>query len=191
MSNADGFERLHVANIDFPEFYASVLGGLDAARTFYDSLSGSGVEAKRTAKVILNQAARMVWLADRIQEVSRGRPALPITFFIIAAEAVAKLADGFEDEGQSRHYVRQFFSVFCTKEQRARAHRALERAAPLPPTSPDAIADYLYSIRCDVVHQGRYFEMTVPSDLCVAEVRAIVLEGAAKAARDVAATSDS
>jgi hypothetical protein len=175
-------EPLHVANIDVPEFYASVLGGLAAARAFYDSLSGSGLVAKRTAKVILNQAARMIWLADRIQAVSKGRPALPITFFIIAAEAVAKLADGFEEEGQSRVYVRRFFSDFCTEEERARAHRALEWAIPRPPTSPDGVADYLYSIRCDVVHEGRYFEMTLPSDLCVAAVRSVVLEGAVRAA---------
>ena len=132
----------------------------------------------------------MVWLADRIQEVSRGRPALPITFFIIAAEAVAKLADGFEDEGQSRAYVRRFFSEFCTEHHRARVHHALEWAVPRPPPSPHAIADYLYSIRCDVVHEGRYFEMTVPSDHCLAEVRMVVLEGVVQAARNVAAGSD-
>ncbi len=128
MSDPD--ERLHVANIDFAEFYALALGGLDEARAFYESLSGSGVEAKRTAKVIVNQAARMVWLADRIQEVSKGRPALPITFFIIAAEAVAKLADCFEDEGQSRVYVRRFFSDFCSEEQRARPSRIAAGDSP-------------------------------------------------------------
>jgi hypothetical protein len=186
MSDAHGLERQHVANIDVPDFYASALGDITAARTLYNSLSGSGVEETRTAKVILNQAARMVWLADRIQDVSAGRPALPITFFIIAAEAVAKLADGYEDEGKSRHYVRRFFSVFCTEDQRRRAYRALQWAVPLP-QSPDEIADYLYSIRCDVVHEGRYFEMSVPSDACVGEVRAIVLEGAANAAQSVAA----
>lgn len=183
-------ERLHVANIDVGEVFAPVLGGVDPARAFYASLSSSGVEARRTAKVILNQAARMVWLADRVQEVSKGRPALPITFFIIAAEAVAKLADGFEDEGQSRAYVRRFFLDFCSGEQRARAHRALRLAVPLPLPSPDDIADYLYSIRCDVVHEGKYFEMTVPSDHCVAEVRLVVLEGAVRAAQTVAARSD-
>jgi hypothetical protein len=187
---SDADERLHVANIDFAEFYAPAIGGVEPARAFYDSLSGSGLEARRAAKVILNQAARMIWIGDRIQEVSKGRPALPITFLIIAAEAVAKLADGFEDVGHSHAYVRRFFFDFCTEDQRTRAHRALQWAVPLPPPSPDDIADYLYSIRCDVVHEGRYFEMTVPSDHCVAEVRMVVLEGAVQAARNVAARSD-
>jgi hypothetical protein len=89
MSDAHGLERQHVANIDVPDFYASALGDITAARTLYNSLSGSGVEETRTAKVILNQAARMVWLADRIQDASAGRPALPITFFIIAAQGLA------------------------------------------------------------------------------------------------------
>jgi hypothetical protein len=56
---------------------------------------------------------------------------------------------------------------------------------PPPPDSPGAIADYLYEIRCDVVHRGRYFEMTVEDDACVREVRAVILEGAVQAAREM------
>jgi hypothetical protein len=186
---SDPNERRHVANIDIVEFYTPAFGGRVPAQLFYESVSNTGVPGKQTAKVILNQAARMIWLGDRIQEVSLGRPALPLTFCIIAAEAVAKLADGLEEEGKSRAYVRHFFSDLCTAEQRAGIHLALQWANPRPPSSPDDMADYLYSMRCDVVHEGRYFEMTVPSDLCVGEVRMVVLEGAIQAARNVAARS--
>jgi hypothetical protein len=82
--------RAHIANIDFPALYAAAAGSLDAARTLYASLSYTGREEDRTAKIILHQAARMVWLADQIDAVARGRPALQIMFYMVAAEAVAK-----------------------------------------------------------------------------------------------------
>jgi len=69
---------LHVAAIDFPAFYAEAAGGPDIARMFYESLSNAGSEVRLTAKLILHQAGRMVWLADRIDAVARGRPALQI-----------------------------------------------------------------------------------------------------------------
>lgn len=183
MTDADGGERRHVADIPYADFYADTLG--EDARTFYDSLPAWGSEAVRTAKVMLHQTARMVWLADRIQEVSKGRPAVPITFYIIAAEAVAKLAAGFAKEGQSRRFVREFFAKRCTEAQRARMHRALEWATPSPPRSPDGLWEYLYRVRCDVVHEGRYFDMTVEDEVCIAEVRTVVLEAALNTARAI------
>jgi len=144
--------RPHVATIDFPEFYAETMGSLEAARAFYDSVSHTGSEAGRTAKTILNQAARMVWLADRIDAFSRGRPALQIMFYMIAAEAVAKLAAGYDGEKQSKFYVRQFFTKYCSDAQRHRIYRALEWASPMPPSSSDEVVDYLYEIRR---HRGR------------------------------------
>jgi hypothetical protein len=177
---------LHVAAIDFPEFYAEAAGGLEAARALYDSLSRGSSEALGTARDIMHQAGRMVWLADRIDTVARARPALQIMFFMIAAEAVAKLAAGYEGERKSRPHVQLFFAKYCTAVQRARVYRALEWAVPRPPTSPDTIADYLYDIRCDVVHRGRYFGMTLPDEACIREVRAVVLEGAVRATQDLA-----
>jgi hypothetical protein len=132
----------------------------------------------------------MVWLADRIDAVARGRPALQIMFYMIGAEAVAKLAAGYEGEGKSRAHVRLFFSKYCTAAQRERIRRALEWAVPLPPPSPEAIADYLYKIRCDVVHRGHYFEMTLPAEECILEVRTVVLEGTIRAAQELSKASD-
>jgi hypothetical protein len=182
---------LHVAAIDFPEFYAEAAGGLEASRALYGSLSHTGSDALRTGKVILHQAARMVWLGDQlVAAVARGRPALQIMFYMIAAEAVAKLAAGYEGEGRSRAHVRLFFDKHCTAAQRERIHRALDWAVPRPPRSPDAIADYLYDIRCEVVHRGHYFEVTLPAEECIREVRDVVLEGAVRATQDLAKAAD-
>jgi hypothetical protein len=177
--------HLHIANIDFPAFYTDAAGSLAAAREFYGSISHAGSESLRTAKIILHQAARMVWLADRIDPLARGRPALQLLFFMIAAEAVAKLAAGYKGERKSREHVRLFFSTYCTPAHRERIHRALEAATP-PPKSAEEIADYLYTIRCDVVHRGRYFDMLLPDDTFRLEVRAVILEGVFRAAQEVA-----
>ena len=173
----------HVANIDFPEFYAAAVGGLKDARAFYDSLSNTGSEARRIAKIILHQAGRMVWLGDQLDKVARGRPALQIMFFIIAAEAVAKLAAGVEEEGRSQEYVHKFFATYCTNAQRERLYHALREATPHPPSSVGAIVDYLYEVRCDVVHRGKYFDVNLPNPLD--DVRAVILEAAVLAARKV------
>jgi hypothetical protein len=176
----------HIANIDFPGFYAEAAGGLDAARELYDSLSNPGVPGRATAKLMLHQAGRMVWLADRVKAVSEGRPALQILFYMIAAEAVAKLAVDYDGDSESWKHVLIFFAVCLNPEQRNRMHRALEWAQPPPPTSPEELADYLYGLRCDVVHEGRYFEMTVLDDVCVTAVRSVFLEGVIGASRKVA-----
>ena len=177
--------RAHIAHIDFPAFYAEAVGSLSAARELYESLSYTGSERHRTAKIMLHQVARMVWLADQVDAVARGRPALQIMFYMIAAEAVAKLGTGYDGDGESRKHVHVFFTRFLTAEQRNRMLRALEWAQPRPPSSLDELVDHLYGVRCDVVHEGRYFDMTVPDDACVRAVRSVFLEGAVGAARDV------
>src|SRR5262245_7955519 len=147
---------IHIANLDFPVFYAGVAGSLAAAREFYESLSPHSKD-HQTAQLILHQVARMVWLADQIDAVAFGRPALQVMFGIIAAEAAAKLAAGYEGEKKSGEHVGLFFSEYCTAAQRERIQRALEsatlhrpglrgrhRVRPERPESPDGVADYLY-----------------------------------------------
>ena len=185
----------HVANIDFPIFYAPAFGNDDSkSRDFYKSLT------QTPARVVLHQAARMVWLGDQIDQVARGRPALQILFLMIAAEAVAKLADSFEDEGQSRKYVKQFFLKICSDDHRVQLGRAFRGSAGWL-TAEDAV-DFLYVVRCDVAHWGKYFELHLPrpeldekeliirreettlvATIPIGELRRIILEGAVLAAR--------
>jgi len=184
-----------VANIDFPTFYAPAFGNDDSqARAFYKSLT------ETPARVVMHQAARMVWLGDQIDQVARGRPALQILFFMIAAEAVAKLADGFEDEGQSRKYVRRFFLNICSDDHRARLAGAL--CGSVGWLSAEEVVDFLYDVRCDVAHRGKYFDLHLPrpeldeaelvvnwrektlfATITIGELRRIVLEGTVLAAK--------
>jgi len=187
--------RPYVANIDFPAFYAPAFGGNEAlSREFYAALTD------RTAKIIIHQAARMLWLSDQIDEVARGRPALQILFFIIAAEAVSKLQADFEGEGQSRFHVRRFFLELCSDELRSRLAPAFQSNGSW--LTPTEAVDLLYDLRCDVAHRGQYYNLHLPrpeSDeshqfvtwkgkqliafIPATQLRQIVLEGAVLAAK--------
>lgn len=191
---------MHIARIDYGEFFAPAFESLAVSRAFVECVEGIP-RTEGLSKIVLHQAARMIWLADRIDEVARGRPALQILFYLIAAEAVAKMVCGSEQEGQSRKHVRLFFEEICSDEHRriladAFADRPLGQGVGVRRT-----VDYLYDVRCDVVHEGDYISLTLrsesdPTDMLTvdgpgfliaqttaSELRQIVLEGAVLAAK--------
>ena len=183
----------HVANIDFVEFYRLAFANQEGARRFVEEVEQLP-PSRNTPKVALHQAARMLWLADRIEEVARGRPALQILFFLIAAEAVAKIVFGFKGEGKSRYYVHRFFAEICSQEHRDRLASAFSTVGR-GHFSCEETVNYLYDVRCDVVHEGMYFGMNLklPGDtvdtltqfsgrsiiahITAKDIRQIVLEG--------------
>ncbi len=186
--------KLHIADIDFPRFYTEVFPSFDAAKSFYKQLEDLPPE-KNAAKIVFHQAARMVWLADQIDEVARGRPAFQVLFYLIAAELVAKITFNFEGEGESRKYVRRFFAEICSNDTRAKLAKSFSKTRSGPLSSQDAV-DLLYNIRCDVAHEGKYssFHLPLPGDafpqltivgdesfvahLTIQELRRMILEGA-------------
>lgn len=187
--------RPHVATIDFKEFYRPVFADADAASAFVTCVEGLAPE-QGTASVVLHQAARMLWLADRVDEVASGRPALCILFYLIAAELVAKIVRDYKGEGRSREHVRLFFEDICSQNHRGTLETAFTegpfgRALPLR-----EVIDSLYDVRSDVVHEGGYYDFQLPQEddqflsltelkgrvltprITVRALRRIVLEGA-------------
>jgi hypothetical protein len=142
----------------------------------------------------------MLWLADRMDEVACGRAALQILFYLIAAEAVAKIVLGFRGEGESKKHVKLFFSEICAQRHRELLSRAFSQTQSSFLTWERAV-EILYEARCDVVHEGRYFEfnlrdpesttpelVTVPPWNLVAHIssldlRQVVLEGVVEGVR--------
>src|SRR5574341_187144 len=104
---------MHVANIDWAEFFGPAFQSSEACRAFVDCVEGIPAATSK-AKIVMHQAARMLWLGDRMEEVAKGRPALQLLFQLIAAEAVAKIVNKFEGEGQSRKHVHLFFEDVCS-----------------------------------------------------------------------------
>jgi hypothetical protein len=190
---------LHVARIDLPEFYLPGFETADEARAFVEQARAIPVDVS-PAKRILHQAARMIWLGDRLHAVAASRPALQVLFYLIAAEATAKLLRGFSDEGKSKEHVRLFFEQICSDEHRAQLASGFRLEGQFGTPSIRAVVDLLYAIRCDVVHEGRYFEFQMQEpgeDPCITgvgdqvitvkmsihDLRQIVLQGAVRAVR--------
>jgi len=187
-------ESMHVAEIDFVEMYRPAFSTKAAAGDFVRRITELTPE-KPTAKIVLHQAARMIWLSDRMGEVAAGRPALKILFWIICAEAVAKMVFGFEGEGQSKRFVLKFFEGICSDEHRAKLASAFSYLPSGGRLSCQQAIELLYKVRCDVVHEGMYYQfhlkrhpdsiplLTSVGDetwvvhISEAEIRQIVLEG--------------
>lgn len=194
-------EQLHIATIDFVQFYTPAFGGNEEnTRKFLDSLESLPAD-RRLPKVVLHQAARMIWLADRMDEIAKGRPALQVLFLLIAAEAVAKMVFGYANEGQSKRYVHRFFGEICTDHHRSKLDKSFAYTSIGPfLTSVEAI-DLLYRVRCEVAHEAMYYQFhlrdeadstphltsvgatTLITLMSVEDLRQIVLEGAVEASR--------
>ncbi len=184
---------MHIADIDFPEFYREAFGGDNGAAEFVNCVRQIPAQ-KSQAKIVLHQAARMIWLSDRMEEVARGRAALQILFFLIAAEAVAKLVNGVTEEGQSRQQVHNFFEDICSPNHRKRLERGFSNSLGSGFLTCREVVDFLYKIRCDVVHEGSYSEYTLKqgipmltpagedeffiAHITAGQLRQIILEGA-------------
>ncbi len=184
---------LHVARIKFPEFFRGAFTDPESAASFVASVERIDANESK-AKIVVHQTARMLWLADRIEEVAKGRAALSIAFYLIAAEAVAKMVSGFTGEGKSRYHVRLFFRDICSALHRQRLERSFSTAPGVYLGLVEAV-DLLYDVRCDVVHEGQYFNFLLPegpeeepliiglddaveAHISAVELRQIVLEGA-------------
>jgi hypothetical protein len=156
-------DRVHIAEIDFEDFYRPTFPDEASSRQFSDRVEHVP-EAQRTAKIVFHQAARLVWLGDRINEIAAGRPALQILFYMIAAETVAKLTYGFEGRDQSSRYVHVFFEKLSNKvDQDSLAHAFCESPTRRPIGLKRAVK-LLYDVRCDVAHRGMYYVFQLPLD---------------------------
>ena len=193
-------DTVHIARINYAEFYCSAFTELSAAEEFVKRVEA--VPRNRSlAKIVLHQAARMLWLADRIDEVASRRPALQILFYCVAAEATAKMVFGFNGEGQSKQYTQRFFEEVCESRQQNVLTSAFSRNGSR--LTLRQTVDLLYSVRCDVVHEGAYFEFSMREEcdmsttvrglaytahISTAELRQVVLEGALNGVRKLLPT---
>jgi len=145
-----------ITAIDYVEFFGESLRDPERARDLY---SRAQAAQEPTAKIIMHQTARLVSLADWMSAAAPSRPALKIFFYVVLAEAVAKLASAFTGKGESRRHVQEFFERYCSPESRAQLERSFRRTrngAQLFMSAPEAV-DVLYNVRNDVAHRGLYF----------------------------------
>lgn len=139
-------------------FYEQCFPSRNAAQAFVEELEAvtDRTMPKHRAKIMMHQVQRLISLADDVLKIREGRESLQLLFVLICAENIAKLFHNFDDEGQSRAFVRRFFSEFVVGGDRAVLESSFFTHDAIP-LDLQAVVDSLYSVRCDVVHEGQYW----------------------------------
>lgn len=172
----------------YVNFYAPAFRTKRDAQEFVESLESLGAaDPRHQAKIMMHQAQRLISLADDLPSMRKGNETLPLLFLLVCAEHMAKLFENFAREGQSKAYVHKFFDFFLSDEQKESLGSGIAKRGG-PKTLRTAV-DILYAVRCDAVHEGRYWgfhfgrkDSTLNDDGVVASItfkqfRSVVLAG--------------
>ena len=139
------------------EFYAPFFISREEAASFVEKFESLSLENPyHPAKIMMHQTQRMLSLADDLPQIRPRREALQLLFLLICAEHISKLHDNFEGDGRSRAYTRRFFEELVPERHRETLRRGFNSIDSQPLTVRE-IVDLLYDVRCDVVHEGRYW----------------------------------
>ena len=140
------------------DFYATIFPSRCDAETFVKSLEALLPEDHRhPAKIMMHQTQRLLSLSDDIPRIRPGKQSLQLLFLIICAEYIAKMHDNFKGEGKSKYYIHRFFDQFVDEAD----HRILANSFSRHDDTLmelHEVVDILYSVRCDVVHEGQYWD---------------------------------
>ena len=117
---------------------------------------------KHTALIMMHQAQRLISLADDLDIIRPDQYSLKLMFLTICAENIAKLHHKFNGDGDSKKYVRKFFQEFTSENDKVTLRDGFKRH-DFTNLTIDEIASDLYSVRCDVVHEGKYWEFQFQS----------------------------
>lgn len=138
-------------------FYEPHFVTKEQARAFVEDLERLNLEdTPHPAKIMMHQVQRLVTLADTIPKIRPNNETLPLLFLLICAEHIAKIFHRFDSEGHSRAYVRKFFEEFVEPDDQRAICTGITNWSREPLTLTEAIHS-LYEVRCDVVHEGKYW----------------------------------
>lgn len=179
-------------------FYKPMFQSDEAVRAFVEPLETLCLgDPRHTAKIMMHQTQRLISLADDFPKLRPANETLPLLFLLICSEHIAKLFKDFTQEGQSRRYVQNFFKWFLTDAQKRQLCAGIKRK-DLSSLSLVETVNALYDVRCDIVHEGKYWRfhfstgrdsmMQPERDLVVGltlpELRCLVVQGCIKAIQD-------
>ena len=115
-------------------------------------------------KILMHQTQRLVSIAIDIDQIRPRKQALQLAFLIISCENISKLFHNYDGDMQSKHYVKKFFEVFVSDEDKARIQAGFKTHA-IKAMQVSEIVEKLYAIRCDVVHEGKYWAFHFMEDI--------------------------
>lgn|GEM_PF-1475424 len=110
------------------------------------------------AKVMMHQTQRLITAGDIMKGTDYDTDAMKLLFYIICTETIAKL---YRDMGsrktkESKSYVYDFFNNWTSENDRDLLTKGFTYKYDKS-LHFDEIIELLYQIRCDVVHEGRYW----------------------------------
>jgi len=157
-------------------------------------------DPNHTAKIMMHQTQRLVSIADDLPKLRPKRESLQLLFLMICVEHISKLHDDFTGEGQSRKYVKRFFNEFLSQSDKDKLGTSFidNAAMPMAALNFEKVIDLLYDVRCDVVHEGKYWGFSfrdgstpmvnvdpdVNVHLTLMDLRNIIVKGCIKAIKD-------
>lgn len=145
------------------EFYSPYFSSSGDLKDFISECESLNLDDKRhRAKLMMHQGQRLISLANNSECMDIERDPLKLLFLLIAVEAVSKLHDNFTKSGCSKQYVLSFFEKFTTDDEKDFIRNNIEICRKEDTTLEDIIK-ILYSIRCDVVHEGKYWSFDFAS----------------------------
>ena len=141
---------------------------VDFFAPFFDSLEATEnwvarceelTPPQNAAKIMMHQTQRLISLADDLPKIRPHKEPLQLLFLLVCAEHIAKLHDGFSGEGKSRVYVQRFFERFVIGADRQVLSTAFADLTDHlhRPLSLEKAVDLLYDVRCDAVHEGKWW----------------------------------
>jgi len=120
-------------------------------------------EDKQNVRFIISQTERLITLGEKIYKVEKNDP-LRLLFLFVCAEAVAKLYHKFNGEAKSKEYTKIFFEKLCCFHDFKKLDNSLSIAKlggiNKRSLSASKVIDFLYKVRCSVVHEGVYWEFS-------------------------------
>ena len=142
---------------DWLAFYQLFFPSRDGARAFVMACE-SQTPPNNVARVMMHQGQRLISLAQDIPSIRPARESLQIFFLVVCPEALAKL-DAGAGLG-SREAVRHFFTVLVPEPHRSAFGNGFTSHSHVA-LGPEAAADVLYDVRCDVAHEGNYWSFAL------------------------------
>lgn len=114
--------------------------------------------------ILMHQTQRLVSIAIDIDQIRPRKQALQLAFLIISCENISKLFHNYEGDMQSKHYVQKFFEVFLSAQDKNRLQAGFTTNT-MQIMKIREIIQILYDVRCDVVHEGRYWGFHFKEDI--------------------------
>lgn len=144
-------------------FYRPFFASDDETKTFVRNCEELAPDVtNHNAKIMMHQTQRLVSIADDLSSLRPGQEALQLLFLMICVEHISKLNDDFTGEGQSKRYVKRFFAEFISESVKDKLGKSFENNSSMPMAALglEKAVDLLYSVRCDVVHEGNYWSFS-------------------------------